>query len=97
MDLSRKVQQLEEQLRSKQDVVNDLMKKLSEPNADEGEILDLPTEEGIGDQYGLVEIRGGIGIDSCASDNVMAKKMSGEALCGIEERSTMGQRQWAWH
>ena len=42
---------------------------------DEDILMDLPTDEGIGDRYGLVEIPGGIGIDSCASDNVMHRDM----------------------
>ena len=38
-------------------------------------MYDLPTDDGVGTQYGLSEIPGGIGIDSCASDNVMARRM----------------------
>ena len=38
-------------------------------------LLELPEYEGIGAKFGLNEVPGGIGIDSCASDNVMSKKM----------------------
>ena len=34
----------------------------------------MPTEEGAGDKWGLEEIEGGIGVDSCASDNVSARR-----------------------
>ena len=44
------------------------------PEEEEDILMDFQDEDGIGDQYGLVEIPGGIGVDSCASDNVMAKK-----------------------
>ena len=49
----------------------------NDPDESDGEenfLFDLPTEEGAGDKVGLEEIEGGIGIDSCASDNVMAKR-----------------------
>ena len=56
-------------------------------------LFDLPTDEGIGNSYGLVEIPGGIGIDSCASDNVMHRDM----LPGYKVRPSAGSRrgqQW---
>ena len=39
-----------------------------------GDLFDMWEDEGIGSKHGLVEIEGGIGVDSCASDNVMARK-----------------------
>ena len=57
---------------------------------DDNDILyDLPTDEGIGDTYGLQEIPGGIGIDSCASDNVMHRDM----LPGYKVRPSNGSRR----
>ena len=56
---------------------------------DDDMLCALPTEEGIGDQYGLHEIPGGIGIDSCASDNVMARSM----LPGYTVKSSAGSRR----
>ena len=38
-------------------------------------LLELLEDEGVGAMFGLVEIPGSIGIDSCASDNVMSKRM----------------------
>ena len=38
-----------------------------------GMLYDFFDEEGVGDKYGLQEIPGGIGVDSCASDNVMSR------------------------
>ena len=52
-------------------------------------MYDLPNEEGVGDQYGLNEIPGGIGIDSCASANVMARRM----LPGYRVRPSEGSRK----
>ena len=52
-------------------------------------LCDLPTDEGIGSQYGLQEIPGGIGIDSCASANVMARRM----LPGYRVRPSAGSRR----
>ena len=39
-----------------------------------GDLFDIWEDEGIGAKHGLTEIEGGIGIDSCASDNVTARK-----------------------
>ena len=55
----------------------------------DGEINDLPTEGGPGEEHGLEEIPGGIGIDSCASDNVMARKH----LPGYTVRPSAGSRR----
>ena len=55
-------------------------------------LFELPTEEGIGDQYGLLEIPGGIGIDSCASDNVMHRDMLPGYTVQPSEGSKRGQK-----
>ena len=52
----------------------------------DGELFELPSDEGIGAQYGLTEIPGGIGVDSCASSSVMARKM----LPGYQVRPSKG-------
>ena len=52
-------------------------------------MVKLPDDEGVGAKFGLVEIPGGIGIDSCASDNVMSKKM----LKGYTIKSSPGSRR----
>ena len=71
--------------------------KVEAPKEDDEEedgcLFDLPTDEGIGDEYGLQEIPGGIGIDSCASDNVMSSKM----LPGYKVKASPGSKrgqQW---
>ena len=43
----------------------------------------------LGDQYGLHEFPGGIGVNSCASDNVMARSM----LPGYTVRASAGSRR----
>ena len=56
-------------------------------------LFELPTEEGIGAQYGLDEIPGGIGVDSCASSSVMARAM----LPGYKVKPSAGsQRGQRW-
>ena len=56
---------------------------------DEGMLDDLPTDDGIGAQYGLDEIQGGIGVDSCASSSVMARSM----LPGYRVKPSAGSRR----
>ena len=64
-----------------------------EPDVDEGVLDDLPTDDGIGAQYGLNEVEGGIGVDSCASSSVMSRKM----LPGYRVRPSAGsQRGQRW-
>ena len=55
----------------------------------DGELYDLPTDSGPGDEHGLEEIAGGIGIDSCASDNVMARRH----LRAYQIKSSEGSRR----
>ena len=46
-----------------------------QPSSEEvGDLFDIFEDEGIGAKHGLTEIEGGIGVDSCASDNVTARK-----------------------
>ena len=86
----KQIELIKQQLQEKQEQIDRLMAKMvgststgdhqkketEEEEEDPDDILfDLPTDEGIGDRYGLSEIPGGIGIDSCASDNVMPKRM----------------------
>ena len=75
---SAMVQELEEKLRAKQADVDKLLAKLQELSEDQdpehgGTLYDFFDDEGPGDRCGLQEIPGGIGVDSCASDNVMSK------------------------
>ena len=56
---------------------------------DDDILMDMPTDEGVGAQHGLQEIPGGIGVDSCASANVMARWM----LPGYKVESSEGSRR----
>ena len=56
---------------------------------EDGVLYDFQEEEGIGSEYGLTEIPGGIGVDSCASDNVMSRKH----LQGFTIRPSVGSRR----
>ena len=49
----------------------------------------MPEQDDIGPKYGLRELPGGIGIDSCASDNVMSK----EHLSGYTIRPSPGSKR----
>ena len=61
-----------------------------EPDGEsDDELFDLPTDNGPGDEYGLEEVAGGIGVDSCASDNVMARRH----LQGYSVRPSEGSRR----
>ena len=59
---------------------------------DEDILMDLPTDDGVGAQYGLTEVPGGIGVDSCASCNVMARRMLPGYRIRPSEGSKRGQR-----
>ena len=55
----------------------------------DGMLYDFFDEDGVGDRYGLKEIPGGIGVDSCASDNVMSKSH----LKGFTIRPSAGSKR----
>ena len=57
----------------------------------DGDLNDFPEDDGIGSRYGLVEILGGIGVHSCASDSVM-KRATLEQL-GYEVRPSSGSKR----
>ena len=57
----------------------------SEPD----ELFELPTDDGVGAQHGLHESQGGIGVDSCASSSVMARRM----LPGYRVKPSAGSRR----
>ena len=59
---------------------------------DGDELFDLPTDEGPEEAEGLEEIPGGIGIDSCASDNVMARRHLRGYVVQPSEGSRRGQK-----
>ena len=55
-------------------------------------LYELPDDDGIGATYGLTEVPGGIGIDSCASDNVMSKSHLPGYRVQPSEGSKRGQK-----
>ena len=57
--------------------------------------MDLPDTECIGTKLGLVEVPGGIGVDSCASDNVSMRSMF-TGLGYAVEPSPGSQRKQRW-
>ena len=75
------MEQLTHDLAAKQEQIDILIAKMAQLEApanhsDDDDILfELPTDDTISREHGLTEIPGGIGIDSCASANVMARRM----------------------
>ena len=72
------VANFQQQHATKDSATNNLQ-NTNEPNDDCDDILfDLPSDDDIAHEmvqrFGLKEVPGGIGIDSCASDNVMARR-----------------------
>ena len=66
---------------------------VNDDDSDDDRILfDLPEDEGVGAKFGLTEIEGGIGVDSCASDNVMSRKHLRGYAVKPSEGSRKGQR-----
>ena len=66
-----------------------IWKKEKENDDTDGDLFALPEDDGFNEKFGLEEIEGGIGIDSCASDNVMSRKH----LKGYTVRPSEGSRR----
>ena len=58
-------------------------------------LMDLPDTECIGTKLGLVEVPGGIGVDSCASDNVSMRSMFAGLGYAVQP-SPGSQRKQRW-